>query len=120
MDCEIIIDKQKVLTRSGSDIYNRAIIGDIFHGDTGAIIGGVTAEQREDTRIKTLDFKVLFKNFNKPYVLFHLYDAIDESHKERISQNDDSIHYGVYKERLEEAHNFKHLIDIVISENKAS
>lgn len=114
--CEIIVNDQRVFKRDLNSIISRSLWGNFLAGDTGAIIGGITTEQREEIQISSLEFKIFIKDFNKPYYFFRLYDAYKERNQE-ISK-DDIIDYGIYSELLEKINDIKILIDLILDENK--
>ena len=123
LSSEIIEDGETTYRKSST--VGRAVVGGIIAGGAGAIIGGLSGKEMVNREIKNLDFKIVFKDINKPSFRIRFFDAWEESAntKKRIRLSD-SVYGPIFQKSLDNLKEWKDTIEIIIdridSEQKES
>lgn len=113
MGCEIIEDGETIYRKSST--IGRAIVGGVIAGGAGAIIGGLTGKEKENKEIKNLDFKIIFKDTNKPSFKIRFFDAWEETANTKKSiKLSDSVYGPIFQKSLDNLKNWKDTIEIII------
>ena len=113
MGCEIIEDGKT--TYKKSSIVSRAIVGGVLAGGAGAIIGGLTGENKKIKEIENLDFKIVFKDTKRPSFKIRFFDAWEETNNTKASINISDALYGpIFKKSLNNLKEWKDIIEIII------
>lgn len=113
MGCEIIEDGETMYRKSST--VGRAIVGGVLAGGAGAIIGGLSGKEKENKEIKTLDFKIVFKDTNKPSFKIRFFDAWEETANTKKSiKLSDSVYGPIFQKSLNNLKDWKDTIEIII------
>jgi Short C-terminal domain len=116
LSCEVIEDG--ITTYKKTNTIGRAIVGGIIAGGAGAIIGGLSGESKKKTKIKTLEFKILFKDINNPSFKIKFFDAWEESGKTESSIDiTNSVYSHIYKKSVNNLEHWKNIIGVIINNN---
>lgn len=114
MGCEIIEDGETTYRKSST--IGRAIIGGVIAGGAGAIIGGLSGKEKENKEIKNLDFKILFKDLNRPSFNIRFFDAWEETANTKKSVKlSDSVYGPIFQKSLDNLQDWKDTIEIIIN-----
>jgi hypothetical protein len=117
LSCEVIEDG--ITTYKKTNTIGRAILGGVIAGGTGAIIGGLSGESKKNNEIKTLEFKILFKDINNPSFKIKFFDAWEETVGTKKSiKVTDSVYGSIYKKELNKLEHWKNIISVIISNNE--
>src|SRR5690606_14697946 len=73
MSCEIIEDGETIYRKSNT--LGRAVVGGVIAGGVGAVIGGLTAQGKQDKEIKTIDLKILIRDSEQLGFNIRFFDA---------------------------------------------
>jgi hypothetical protein len=119
LSCEVI--ENGITTYKKTNTIGRAILGGVIAGETGAIIGGLSGESKQNTEIITLEFKILFKDLNNPSFKIKFFDAWEETARTKKSiKTTDSVYGPIYKKSVNRLEHWKNIISIIISNNEES
>jgi len=111
--CEIIENGETTYRKSS--IIGRAIIGGVIAGGAGAIIGGLSGKLKKDKEIKNLDFKITFKDTNRPNFTIKFFDAWEESARTKKSiKINDAVYGPILEKSLIKLKNWKDILEIII------
>lgn len=114
MGCEIIEDGETTYRKSST--VGRAIVGGVIAGGAGAIIGGLSGKEKEEKEIKNLDFKIVFKDTNKPSFKIRFFDAWEETANTKKSiKLSDSVYGPIFQKSLDNLKEWKDTIEIIIN-----
>jgi len=117
LSCEVLVDG--VTTFKKSNTIGRAIVGGVLAGGAGAIIGGLSGKEKKDAEIKNLDFKIVFKDTQKPNFKIKFFDAWEETARTKKSIKIDDFAYGpIYQNALKNLENWKNILEIIIDVSK--
>jgi len=117
LSCEIIEDDEIVYKKESS--IGRALVGGVLAGGTGAIIGSLSSKEKQDREVKQLDFKIVFKDTNKPSFSVRFFDAWEETGQRQIKPSD-GLYGHIYKEALASLTKWKDIIEIIIDGSDAA
>lgn len=80
---ELVIDNQITIEKSG---LGRAVVGGIFAGEAGAVVGAVTGTSKQKSKAQKIDVVLKLKNINKPAIVltYFDYDKVKNFRKEYI------------------------------------
>lgn len=113
MGCEIIEDGKTTYRKSST--LGRAVVGGIIAGGAGAIIGGLSGKEKEKKEINNLDFKIVFKDTNKPSFKIRFFDAWEETANTKKSiKITDSVYGPIFQKALNNLKEWKDTIEIII------
>jgi hypothetical protein len=113
LSCEVILDGET--TYKKSNIIVRAIAGGVLAGGAGAIVGGLSGKDKKDSEIKNLDFKIVFKDTQKPNFKIKFFDAWEETARTKKSIKVNDLVYGpIYQKANKELENWKNIFEIII------
>jgi hypothetical protein len=117
LSCEVIEDG--MTTYKKTNTIGRAILGGVIAGGAGAIVGGLSGESKKNSEIKTLEFKIIFKDINNPDFKIKFFDAWEETLGTKKSiKITDSVYGSIYKKELDKLEHWKNIISIIISNNE--
>ena len=101
MGCEIIEDGETTYRKSST--VGRAIVGGIIAGGAGAIIGGLSGQDKEN------------KEINKPSFKIRFFDAWEETANTKKSiKFSDSVYGPIFQKSLDNLKDWKDTIEIII------
>src|SRR5690554_4944741 len=113
LGCEIIEDGETTYRKSST--IGRAIVGGFIAGGAGAVIGGLSGKEKENKELKTLDFKIVFKDTNKPSFKIRFFDAWEETANTKSSiKLSDSVYGHIFQKSLDKLTEWKDIIEIII------
>lgn len=74
---EIIKDGEVITTTNRKNQIGGAIIGSLFAGDTGAIIGGLSASSSTQEKIREINLKISVDNTSRPNLFVNFFNNRD-------------------------------------------
>lgn len=113
LSCEVIVDGKTTYKKSNT--IGRAIVGGVLAGGAGAIVGGLSGKDKKYSEIKNLDFKIVFKDTQKPNFKIKFFDAWEETARTKKSIKVDDFVYGpIYQKANTNLENWKNVLEIII------
>lgn len=103
---------------NGSEMYNKsiggAVVGGLFFGSVGAIVGGSTAKTKQNKEVRKMAVKILLKSTSNSTISLSIYEAGKNGSILETKNYADSVHYeNLMKEVSDIKDIFSIIIDIV-------
>lgn len=85
LSVQLIEDGNTVYSKSSARAIGGAVIGGAIMGGAGAIVGGLSGNTTQTTKVKSLAIKLILRNVNTPSVLLTLFMFGKEFDKSKLS-----------------------------------
>lgn len=112
---ELIEDGNIISKKSTTRIIGGAIIGGVFAGGVGTIVGGLSGNSTQKSKVSSLFVKILLRSIHKPVLLVPCFDskAMTTGHKISL-ETDGSLESYIYKTGKKNADDIKNLVSVII------
>jgi hypothetical protein len=108
LESEVIEDGYSLNKISTSSVAGRAALGGLLLGPVGAIVGGATAKRKIDSKVRSIDLRIVVNDLQKPvHAVNFLNIEVDRSS-------------NIYKSSLALAQNWHAIVDILIKRSTSS
>ena len=111
LGCEIDIDGETVFKKSTMRTIGGTLVGGVLLGGAGAIVGGLSGNSNQKTKIRKLTLIVKTKNIATPNISFECFDAWEAYAR---TKNDVDPNDPLYKQALQSANEVKDILAIII------
>ncbi|WP_268623655.1 SHOCT domain-containing protein [Paenibacillus alvei] len=111
LESEIIEDGHTITKTSRSSQFGGALLGGMIFGETGAIIGGLSAQTKSEKEVTRVDLKVVVNNTSKPVHIINFLSevSLETGNKVAIKKDDPK-----YKEAINTVNHWHGLISVLI------
>lgn len=112
---ELIEDGNTVSKKSTTRTIGGAIVGGVLAGGVGTIVGGLSGNSTQKSKISSLSVKILLRSLDKPSLLITCFDSrtMTIEHKASIETDGKSESY-IYKIGKKNADDIKDLVSVII------
>jgi hypothetical protein len=115
IESEIKVDNQSVLKTSRSSQLAGAVVGGVFAGGVGAIIGGLSGEKTKNEYIKNVDLYIKVRDYSTPLFKINFLSNIDElgfENKKGFKKNHKDV-----QSALQDVEYWHSIMDLIIKDN---
>lgn len=112
---ELIEDGNTVSKKSTTRTIGGAIVGGVLAGGVGTIVGGLSGNSTQKSKISSLSVKILLRSLDKPSLLITCFDSrtMTTEHKASI-ETDGKLESYIYKIGKKNADDIKDLVSVII------
>ena len=112
---ELIEDGDVISKKSTTRTVSGAIIGGVLAGGVGAIVGGLSGNSTNKSKVSSLYVKILLRNLDNPSLLISCFDSKTMTVEGKKSiETEGKIESYIYQEGKRTANEIKDLISIII------
>jgi len=112
---ELIEDGNTVSKKSTTRTIGGAIVGGVLAGGVGTIVGGLSGNSTQKSKVSSLFVKILLRSLDKPSLLITCFDSrtMTTEHKASIETDGKRESY-IYKIGKKNADDIKDLVSVII------
>lgn len=112
---ELIEDGNTVSKKSTTRTIGGAIVGGVLAGGAGTIVGGLSGNSTQKSKVSSLSVKILLRSLNKPSLKITCFDSRTMTIEHKASlETDGKLESYIYKIGKKNADNIKDLISVII------
>lgn len=112
---ELIEDGNTVSKKSTTRTIGGAIVGGVLAGGAGTIVGGLSGNSTQKSKVSSLSVKILLRSLDKPSLIITCFDSrtMTTEHKASL-ETDGKLESYIYKIGKKNADDIKDLISVII------
>lgn len=112
---ELIEDDNTVSKKSTTRTIGGAIVGGVLAGGVGTIVGGLSGNSTQKSKVSSLFVKILLRSLDKPSLLIKCFDSrtMTTQHKASV-ETDGKLESYIYKIGKKNADDIKDLVSVII------
>ena len=112
---ELIENGNTVSKKSTTRTIGGAVVGGVLAGGVGSIVGGLSGNSTQKSKVSSLSVKILLRNLDKPSLIITCFDSrtMTIEHKASI-ETDGKLESYIYKIGKKNADEIKDLVSVII------